>query len=116
MEDYVKTFIKCGLTITDLNEPVPTDEQAAISESIAWMQKVPIFLFWELRKQIVTALVTLDEWRTYEVQKCYCNYLYAAVSIGVFRGEETIYNTAYGYANIEDQLKADDETSTNGDQ
>ena len=34
----------------------------------------------------------------------------AAVSIGIFRGEETIYKTAYGYANIEDQLKADDET------
>lgn len=34
----------------------------------------------------------------------------AAISIGVFRGEETIYKTAYGYANIESQLKADDET------
>lgn len=34
----------------------------------------------------------------------------AAVSIGIFRGEETIYKTAYGYINIEDQLKADDET------
>ena len=34
----------------------------------------------------------------------------AAVSIAVFRGEETIYKTAYGYANIEDGLKADDET------
>jgi hypothetical protein len=50
MEDYIKTFIKCGLTITDLNEPVPTEEQAAISVNIAWMQKIPIFLFWELRK------------------------------------------------------------------
>ena len=34
----------------------------------------------------------------------------AAVSLAVFRGEETIYKTTYGYANIEDQLKADDET------
>jgi len=50
IEDYVKTFIKCGLTITDLNEPVPTEEQAAIAINVAWMQKVPIFLFWELRK------------------------------------------------------------------
>jgi len=50
MQDYVKTFIKCGLTITDLNEPVPTDEQAAIDEDLAWEQKVPIFLFWELKK------------------------------------------------------------------
>lgn len=50
IEDYVKTFIKCGLTIVDLNEPIPTEEQAAINEDIAWMQKIPIFLFWELKK------------------------------------------------------------------
>ncbi|MFT3950800.1 MAG: class I SAM-dependent methyltransferase [Oscillospiraceae bacterium] len=50
IEDYVKTFIKCGLTITDLNEPIPTAEQAAINVGIAWMQKIPIFMFWELTK------------------------------------------------------------------
>ena len=33
----------------------------------------------------------------------------AAISIGVFRGEEIIYKTAYGYENIEDGIKADDE-------
>ena len=49
-EDYVKTFIKCGLNITDLNEPIPSDEQAEAFESFAWMQKIPIFLFWELLK------------------------------------------------------------------
>jgi 2-polyprenyl-3-methyl-5-hydroxy-6-metoxy-1,4-benzoquinol methylase len=50
LEDYVKTFIRNGLTIIDLNEPRPTDEQAQISTSIAWLQKIPLFLFWELRK------------------------------------------------------------------
>lgn len=50
IENYVKTFIKYGLTITDLHEPVPTDEQAAINVDIAWMQKIPIFMFWELKK------------------------------------------------------------------
>ena len=50
MQDYVKAFIKCGLTITDLHEPIPTEEQAAITVDIAWMQKIPIFLFWELKK------------------------------------------------------------------
>lgn len=50
IQDYVKTFVRCGLTITDLSEPVPTDEQAAVSVDIEWMQKIPIFLFWELRK------------------------------------------------------------------
>ncbi len=34
----------------------------------------------------------------------------AAVSAAVFRGQETIYKTAYGYANIESGLAADDET------
>jgi 2-polyprenyl-3-methyl-5-hydroxy-6-metoxy-1,4-benzoquinol methylase len=50
IEDYVKMFIKCSLTITDLHEPVPTDEQAAIKEDIAWLQKIPVFMFWELKK------------------------------------------------------------------
>ncbi|GHU39027.1 methyltransferase [Clostridia bacterium] len=50
IQDYVKAFIKSGLTITDLNEPIPTDEQAAKSIDIAWMQKIPIFMFWELTK------------------------------------------------------------------
>lgn len=50
-EDYVKTFIKSGLIIVDLNEPRPTMKQAQISTTIAWLQKIPLFLFWELRKQ-----------------------------------------------------------------
>ena len=50
IEDYVKTFIKCGLTIIDLNEPVPTEEQAGISMMMAWLRKIPIFLFWKLKK------------------------------------------------------------------
>lgn len=50
LEAYVKAFVKHGLTIVDLNEPRPTAEQAAISVPIAWLQKVPLFLFWELVK------------------------------------------------------------------
>lgn len=50
LEDYVKVFIKCGLTIVDLNEPRPTAEQSEISTAIAWLQKIPLFLFWELKK------------------------------------------------------------------
>jgi len=49
-EDYVKTFTKCGLTIVDLNEPIPTDEQVALFEPFAWMQKIPMFIFWEVKK------------------------------------------------------------------
>jgi len=50
LQDYVKAFKQGGLTIADLNEPVPTEEQAALSVNIAWLKKIPIFLFWELRK------------------------------------------------------------------
>lgn len=50
IEDYVKVFIKSGLTIVDLNEPRPTEEQARISTAIAWLQKIPLFMFWELEK------------------------------------------------------------------
>ena len=48
MQDCVKMFIKCGLTITDLHEPFPTDEQAVAAVGIARMQKIPIFMFGEL--------------------------------------------------------------------
>lgn len=50
IEDYVKMFIKHGLTIADLNEARPTPEQSDISVTIAWLQKIPLFIFWELVK------------------------------------------------------------------
>src|SRR5690554_3073491 len=34
----------------------------------------------------------------------------ASVSLAIFRGDQTIYKTAYGYSNIETGIKADDET------
>jgi len=51
LQEYVKAFAAGGLCVVDLNELVPTDEQAALSVDIAWLQKIPIFLFWELQKQ-----------------------------------------------------------------
>lgn len=50
LEDYVKTFVKCGLTIVDLREPRATDEQAKISVPMAWLQKIPLYLYWVLKK------------------------------------------------------------------
>jgi SAM-dependent methyltransferase len=50
LEDYVKTFLKVGLTIVDLNEPRATDEQAQISVAMAWLKKIPLYLYWELKK------------------------------------------------------------------
>lgn len=50
LEDYVKTFIKCGLTIVDMNEPRPTQEQADASLTMAFLRRVPLYLYWELKK------------------------------------------------------------------
>ena len=50
MQDYVKAFVRNGLTIVDLDEPQATDEQAKMSVQMAWLQKIPLYLFWELRK------------------------------------------------------------------
>lgn len=50
MEDYVKAFIKAGLTIVDLNEPRASDEQAKLSVTLAWLRKIPLYLYWELKK------------------------------------------------------------------
>lgn len=51
MQDYVKTFVKNGFSIVDLDEPRATDEQAQRSVAIAWLQKIPLYLFWELKKE-----------------------------------------------------------------
>lgn len=50
MEDYVKAFIKAGLTIVDLNEPRASDELATQSVTLAWLKKIPLYLYWELKK------------------------------------------------------------------
>lgn len=50
LEEYVKTFIKAGLTIVDMNEPQASDEQSQISVGLAWLKKIPLYLYWELKK------------------------------------------------------------------
>lgn len=49
-EEYVKIFVKNNLNIIDLNEGRPTEEEAKVSVPIAWLNKIPLFLFWELEK------------------------------------------------------------------
>ena len=53
LEDYVKTFHKCGLTIVDMNEPRATDELAKMSPSMAMLNRIPLFLYWELKKSYI---------------------------------------------------------------
>lgn len=50
LSDYIKGFVAVGLTITDLNEPIPTKEQAEKSKRIAWLTKIPMVMFLEAKK------------------------------------------------------------------
>ena len=50
LQDYVKAFAACGLAVVDLNEPVPTAEQAALSVDVARLRKIPMVLFMEMQK------------------------------------------------------------------
>lgn len=50
LQDYVKALNGVGLTVIDLNEPIPTKEQAQSSKRIAWLTKVPMVMFIEAAK------------------------------------------------------------------
>ncbi|MGI6173600.1 MAG: class I SAM-dependent methyltransferase [Christensenellales bacterium] len=51
LQEYVKAFLAAGLTIVDLNEPQATEEQAQSSVPLAWLRKIPLYLYWELKKR-----------------------------------------------------------------
>ncbi len=51
LEEYVKGFVKAGLNIVDMNEPRADDELAKQSVTMAWLQKIPLYLYWELEKR-----------------------------------------------------------------
>lgn len=50
LEDYVKAFLRAGFTIVDLNEPRATEEQAASSVALSFLRRIPLYLYWELKK------------------------------------------------------------------
>lgn len=50
LSEYVKAFVKSNFKITDMNEPIPTEEQAGMSSRVAWLKKIPMYLFIELEK------------------------------------------------------------------
>lgn len=50
IEEYARAFLGAGLCIVDLEEPRPTEEQAAAHPNLAWLRKIPLYLFWELCK------------------------------------------------------------------
>lgn len=50
LSDYIKTFVKNDFKLIDMNEPIPGEEQSRISSRIAWLKKIPMYLFIELEK------------------------------------------------------------------
>ena len=50
LEEYVKSFVRCGLTIVDLWEPRATAEQARLARTRALLDRVPLYLYWKLQK------------------------------------------------------------------
>jgi SAM-dependent methyltransferase len=50
LEDYVKAFLRAGFTIVDLNEPRATEEQARSSTALSFLRRIPLYLYWQLKK------------------------------------------------------------------
>lgn len=50
MSDYIKAFVRSSFKIIDMNEPIPTEEQSRMSSRVAWLKKIPMYLFIELEK------------------------------------------------------------------
>lgn len=50
LSEYVKIFIKNNFNIMDMNEPLPTEEGSRMSSRVAWLKKIPMYLFVELGK------------------------------------------------------------------
>lgn len=50
LSDYIKAFVKNSFKLIDMNEPIPTKEQSRMSSRVAWLEKIPMYLFIELEK------------------------------------------------------------------
>lgn len=50
LSDYIKAFIKNSFKLIDMNEPISAEEQSQMSSRVAWLEKIPMYLFIELEK------------------------------------------------------------------
>ena len=50
LSEYMKAFLNAGLTVTDLHEPRATQQEAEQFRSLTMIRRIPLFLYWELRK------------------------------------------------------------------
>ena len=51
LEEYMRAFLQAGFALVDLEEPRPAVEQAEHCPAIAWLRKVPLYLFMEWKKK-----------------------------------------------------------------
>lgn len=51
LSEYVKAFVGAGLTIVDMHEPRATEEEAADAPTLMMIKRIPLFLYWQLRKE-----------------------------------------------------------------
>ena len=50
LSEYVRTAKRHGLTLADLDEPIPSEEQCRRSPRIAWLTRIPMYMFMVLQK------------------------------------------------------------------
>ena len=50
LSEYAKAFLAAGMTIVDMNEPRATQEEADSSNALSFLRRIPLFLYWQLRK------------------------------------------------------------------
>ena len=48
---YMRAFLQAGVTLVDLEELRPTVDQAEYCPAIAWLRKVPLYLFMGWKKK-----------------------------------------------------------------
>lgn len=51
LEEYMRAFLQAGFALVDLEEPRPTVDRAEHCPAIAWLRKVPLYLFMEWKKK-----------------------------------------------------------------
>jgi len=50
LSEYVKAFLAAGLILTNMHEPRATQEEADSFRSLTMIRRIPLFLYWELKK------------------------------------------------------------------
>lgn len=50
LSEYTRAFLAAGFVLEDLHEPRATEDEAAGSVALSFLRRIPLFLYWRLRK------------------------------------------------------------------